>query len=137
MGDLENMSAERWHRCLAATFRTVSETPACTRILRDMSGTRLQIVITDRPEMSYWEEYDGGRVIPHLGLGTDCVVEISTTFRVLLATLLDRLSIMEAAADEVYELRGDTTVLMKCANMLPYVMAAFSQAVALSEMQEA
>lgn len=124
----ETMSPERWQECLLETFDTVSESPACRPILQGLGRLRLQLLFEDRPDMNYWEDYGDGRVTPHLGMCEGAVVEISTTFPILLATLLSRISIMEAAADEVYELRGDTAVLMKCANLLPYVMAAFSRA---------
>jgi hypothetical protein len=126
----QDMSRSCWEGCLSETFRLVSETPKCKAILSDIGELKLQLIVADRPEMSYWEEYAGGRVTPHLGVCADCTAQIETTFPVLLATLLNRVSIMEAAADEAYELRGDTAALMKCANILPYVMTAFSQTLA-------
>ncbi|MEY9706421.1 hypothetical protein [Bradyrhizobium diazoefficiens] len=123
----ETMSRDRWHACLVETFDAVSEHAPCRSILAELGTTRLQLLFDDRPEMNYWEDYRDGRVTPHLGTCDGAAVEISTTFPVLLDTLLSRMSIMEAAADEVYDLRGDTTTLMKCANLLPYVMAAFSR----------
>jgi hypothetical protein len=126
----ETMSPDLWEACLVETFRIVSDAPACRPILQEIGRIRLQLVVEDRAEMSYWEEYTGDRVTPHLGVCDGPSAEISTVFPVLLATLLNRISIMEAAADEVYELRGDTAVLMKCANILPYVMAAFSRTLA-------
>jgi hypothetical protein len=123
----DRMSPEQWEACLGDTFRIVSGTTACKPVLRDIGPIRLQLLVTDRPEMSYWEEYCGERIVPHLGVCEDCTVVISTTFPVLVGTLLNRISVMEAAADEAYELRGDTTTLMKCANILPFVASAFAE----------
>ena len=53
--------------------------------------------------------------------------QAATTFPVLIGTMLRSISLMEAAADECYELSGDTEGLMRCANLLPYVMHTFSQ----------
>ena len=74
-----------------------------------------------------WEEYLGDRVIPHLGILEEYTVQAATTFPVLIGTMLRSISLMEAAADECYELSGDTEALMRCANLLPYVMHTFSQ----------
>jgi hypothetical protein len=123
---LDRPSPEQWRAWLDETFLTVSARPACAAILRDIGHLRLQLSLTDRPELSYWEQYDGHRIVPCLGFCEDCDVLISTSFEVLIGTLLDRISVMEAAADEAYELRGDTTALMRLANILPYVASAFS-----------
>ena len=65
-------------------------------------------------------------MVPHLGSVGESTVEAATTFPVFVGTLLRTISVMEAAADESWELRGDTAALMRCANLLPDVMLAFS-----------
>jgi hypothetical protein len=107
----------------------VSRTSACTSILADIGNSQLQLELSDRPEMNYWEEYRGDRVVPHIGVNASPTLKVRTTFPVLVDTLLGTMSVMEAAADEAYEFFGDTTTLMKCANILPYVMLAFKRAV--------
>lgn len=129
MTTLDAMTPARWERVLAATFRRVSETASCAPVLRDIGPLRFQLLIRDRPDLSYWEEYLCDRVVPHVGVAEDCSVQASTTFRVFTDTLLRNISLMEAAADELWDLRGDTEALMRCANILPYVMDAFAYAV--------
>ena len=127
--ELDGLTTPGWEKILARVYGKVSENPRCAPILRDIGCIRFQMLFTDRPELSFWEDYLGDKVIPHLGVAEDYTVQASTTFPTLVGTLLRRISIMEAAADEAYELRGDTEALMRCANILPYVMAAFAQVV--------
>lgn len=126
---LENITPSEWENLLVRVFRRVTEHPTCAPILRDIGCIQFQLLLRDRPELSYWEEYLGDRVIPHLGIAPECTVQAATTFPVLAGTLLQQISIMEAAADEAYELAGDTAALMRCVNILPYVMVAFSEVV--------
>jgi hypothetical protein len=72
-------------------------------------------------------------VVPALGVNEHCDVVISATFEVLIGTLLDEISVMEASADELYDLRGDTVTLMKCANILPFVADEFKCVFARSQ----
>jgi hypothetical protein len=137
MNVLEQMSPTQWDRVLQTTFGQVSANEQCAPILRAIGRSRLQILLRDRPELSYWEDYDGDRVVPHLGVAAECDVEAATTFRVFTDTLLRRLSVMEAAADELWCLRGDTETLMRCANILPHVMAAFARALEAEHRMEA
>jgi hypothetical protein len=126
---LEEITAPEWKKVLERVYGRVSDNPKCAPILRDIGCIRFQMLFTDRSELSFWEDYYGDRIVPHLGIAEDYTVQAATTFPVLVGTLLRRISIMEAAADESYELRGDTEALMRCANILPYVMVAFTQVV--------
>lgn len=129
MNALATITPEHWSRILSRVFHRVSEEPRCQPILASIGHIRFQLLLRDRPELSYWEEYLGDRVVPHLGVAGECTVQAETTFPVLTGTLLRTISLMEAAADEAYELKGDTETLMRCANLLPYVMMTFSQVV--------
>ncbi|MCB9745144.1 MAG: hypothetical protein H6741_19010 [Alphaproteobacteria bacterium] len=125
---LHNMSPELWMELLTETFDVVSRTKPCAPILEDIGLLKFQLTFEDRPEMNYWEHYQGSFVEPHLGTVELPDLMIKSLFPVIVDTLTDRLSVMEAAADELYEIYGDTTSLMKCANVLPYVMLAFTRA---------
>jgi hypothetical protein len=126
---IQAITPPEWDSLLRKVYRKISSDPRCAGILKDVGQARLQFVLTDRPDLSFWEEYSGDEVVHHLGVADAPSVEARTTSRVLIGTLLQQISIMEAAADEAYEMRGDTETLMRCANLLPYVMAAFSEAV--------
>lgn len=115
---------------LEEVYGRVSADPRCTSIFQDIGPVRFQIVLKDRPDLSFWEDYDGRGVVPRLGVTGTCSVEATTTSRVFLGTLLREISIMEAAADEAWQLSGDTEALFRCANLLPYVMLSFSETVA-------
>lgn len=128
-GAVERISPADWESLLSRMFERISRHPQCVPILREIGRINFQLQIEDRPELSYWEEYLGDRVVPHLGQAVECAVEAATTFSVFVGTLLRSISIMEAAADEVWVLRGDTTALMRCANLLPHVMEAFADVV--------
>jgi hypothetical protein len=49
------MTQSDWIECLAATFSAVTASPDCRDILNELAGKQLQLAVTDRPEMSYWE----------------------------------------------------------------------------------
>ena len=125
--EFDGITAPEWEKVITFVYRKVSENPKCAPILEDIGHIHFQLLMTDRPELSYWEEYLGDRVIPHLGILEEYTVQAATTFPVLIGTMLRSISLMEAAADECYELSGDTEALMRCANLLPYVMHTFSQ----------
>jgi len=127
MNSLETITPEQWARLLSLVFRRVSENPRCKNILESIGRIRFQLRLKDRPELSYWEEYLGDQVVPHIGIAEEYTVLAETTFPVLTGTLLRTISLMEAAADEAYDIKGDTEALMRCANLLPYVMMTFSQ----------
>ncbi|QSQ15020.1 hypothetical protein [Myxococcus landrumensis] len=126
---LATITPEHWARILSTVFGQVSQEPLCRPILASIGRIRFQLLLKDRPELSYWEEYLGDKVVPHLGIADEFHVQAETTFAVFTGTLLRTLSLMEAAADEAYEIRGDTEALMRCANLLPYVMVTFSRVV--------
>lgn len=126
---LDAVTSAEWARILAQVFQHVSEDPRCKPILRSIGPLRFQLVLTDRPELSYWEEYTGERVIPHLGVTEDRAVQASTTFPMLTGTLLREVSLAEAAAEEAWEIKGDTEALMRCANLLPFVMTTFEKVI--------
>jgi hypothetical protein len=119
-----------WTAILEEVYGRVSADPRCASIFHDIGPVRFQILLSDRPDLSFWEEYDGQKVVPRLGVTDTCSVEAATTFRVFLGTLLREISIMEAAADEAWQLSGDTEALFRCANLLPYVMLSFSETAA-------
>ena len=133
---LEGITPAAWEVLLRKLFDRISNDERCAPILAEIGEAHFQLEIRDRPELSYWEDYQGNKVVPHLGTGENCVVMASTTFEVYVGTLLQEISMMEAAADESWELRGDTTVLMRCANLLPYIMNAFADVVAEEDTTE-
>jgi hypothetical protein len=124
---LENISPEQWGSYITQVFDHVAADARCAPILADIGKARFQIEIDDRPDLSYWEDYHGTTVSAHLGVRSECNVVASAKFQVYVDTLLRRMSLMEAAADEAWALRGDTEVLLRCANLLPYVMDAFAK----------
>src|SRR5687768_13934091 len=102
--ELCGIDSERWFRVLDRVYLRVSENPQCAPVLKDIGRLRFQLLLTDRPELSYWEEFRGDRVVPHRGTTCDPTVRAATTLPILLGTMLRDVSIMEAAADECYEL---------------------------------
>ena len=124
--ELERVTPVEWEALLLRMFERIAQEPRCVPILRDIGRINFQLQLEDRPELSYWEEYLGDRIIPHLGTADEYAVVAATTFSAFVGTLLRRISIMEAAADEIWTLRGDTAALMRCANLLPYVMNTFA-----------
>ena len=127
MKPLDTITTEEWGRLLAQVFQRVSAEPRVKPILEAIGPLRFQLLLTDRPELSYWEEYTGDRVVPHLGVTQERSVQAATTFPMLTGTLLRRVSLMEAAAEEAWDIKGDTEALLRCANLLPYVMTTFSE----------
>jgi hypothetical protein len=127
--DFRRITPPEWEVLLQRIFLRVSQEPRCKPILHDIGCINFQLQLEDRPELSDWEEYLGDRVVPHVGTAGESAVVAATTFTVFVGTLLRRISIMEAAADEVWMLRGDTSALMRCANLLPYVMNTFTDVV--------
>lgn len=127
--DLQHATPTEWLEILTETFSRISQDPGCAPLLADIGHIHFQLRLEDRPQLSYWEEYLGDRIVPHLGSAETYAVVAETTFAAFVGTLLRRISIMEAAADEIWVLKGDTAALMRCANLLPYVMDAFSAAV--------
>jgi len=123
------ISPERWETLLNAVYQQVSRDSRCAPALKEIGRIRFQLSFSDRPDLAFWEEYLEDRVRPHLGVADDWTVQAKTSFPVFVGTLLREISIMEAAADESWELFGDTEALLRCANILPYVMLAFSEAV--------
>lgn len=117
-----------WLALLTDVFGSISAEPRCAPVLRDIGNAIFQVTFRDRPELSYWEQYGDAEVAVHLGRADEPTVEAQTTFPVFIGTLLRDISIMEAAADELWELRGSTETLMRLSNLLPYVMLAFSAA---------
>ena len=98
MQDFGTITLDTWEKMLQRVFQIVSEHPGCAPILRDIGQIRFQLLIKDRREFSYWEEYMGNRVVPHIGIAPDFTVQAATTFSTLVGTLLRRISVMEAAA---------------------------------------
>src|SRR5205085_5188858 len=113
-----------WNAVLGRAYQKISSDPKCSPILKDIGRVRFQFILSDRPDLNFWEEYLGDEVFHHMGTAPDRTIEATTSSQVLVGTLLQQISIMEAAADEAYEMRGDTEALMRCANLLPYVMVA-------------
>src|SRR5713226_3959465 len=126
---IQALTRPKWDAILGRVYGKISSNPKCYLILRDIGRVQFQFMLTDRPDLNFWEEYLGDEVVHHLGVAPVSTIEARTSSQVLVGTLLQQISIMEAAADEAYEMRGDTEALMRCANLLPYVMAAFSEAV--------
>src|SRR5688572_3759826 len=114
---LAEITPTEWLDVLDEVYGRVSGVARCASIFQEIGAVRFQIVLTDRPDLSFWEEYDGRSVEPHLGVTCAATVEAATTLRVFVGTLLREISMMEAAADEAWRLSGDTEALFRCANL--------------------
>lgn len=120
---------QQWLGVLEEVFGSVSCEPRCADIRAEVGEIVFQVTFHDRPELSYWEKYKQGTISVHLGQAAEPTLEACTTFPVFVGTLLQDISIMEAAADELWDLRGSTEALMALSNLLPYVMLTFSAVV--------
>lgn len=115
---------EEWKRILSLVFQRVSETRDAKPILNAIGHIQFQLILTDQPDLSYWENYLGDRVAPHLGVAGRYGARRRRRFRCSPALLSRTISLMEAAAaDEDLRAQGRTEALMRCANLLPYVVA--------------
>src|SRR2546423_1242846 len=85
--EFDGITAPEWEKVITFVYRKVSENPKCAPILEDIGHIHFQLLMTDRPELSYWEEYLGDRVISHLGILEEYTVQAATTFPVLIGTM--------------------------------------------------
>lgn len=128
------VTAAQWDGLLSDLYGRISADPRCTVVLRHIGKTRFQFLFTDRPELSFWEDYDGASVRHRIGIADDYAIEATTTLSALAGTLLQRISLMEAAADEAFVMRGDAAALFRCANLLPFVMETFTDIVTTGDL---
>src|SRR5689334_2256042 len=85
------LTVAQWDCLLSDLYGRISTDPRCAPVLRHIGETRFQFLFTDRPELSFWEEYDGESVRHRIGTADDCAIEATTTLSALTGTLLQRI----------------------------------------------
>lgn len=122
----EQISPQSWLEFLKDLLEVwVSQDAEASHVLEEIGDATFQFFFYDRPELSYWQAYTGNKIFVHLGVHPNPDITAKTDIETYLLTTAGEISIMEATADELYDISGDQEKLWATANIVPFVLRAF------------
>ncbi len=123
---------EEWEAYLTRFMTTYNELPDLSQLLDPIAPLVFQYLITDRPEMSYWQFIEKDKMNWGMGeySGPDAPKIIhKTDFETIQKVNSGESDPIQATMSGTYVVEGDVTKLMACAPLLPLNAKAHAKAV--------
>ena len=129
---IEMNTKEEWEAYLTRFMKSYNELPDLKPILEPMAPVIFQYIITDNPEMSYWQLIEKDRMRWGMGeySGPDAPKIVhKTDFETMKKVNSGESDPIQATMEGNYVVEGDVTKLMACAALLPLNARAHAEAV--------
>ncbi len=113
---------EEWESYLTRFVKAYNELPDIGSLLEPVAPLLFQYLITDRPEMNYWQLMEKEKMIWGMGeySGPDAPKIIhKTDFATIKKVNSGETDPIQATMGGTYVVDGDPTLLMACAPLLP------------------
>lgn len=123
---------EEWEAYLTRFMNAYNQLPDLSQLLDPIAPLVFQYVITDRPEMSYWQFIEKDKMNWGMGeySGPDAPKIIhKTDFETIQKVNSGESDPIQATMSGTYVVEGDVTKLMACAPLLPLNAKAHAKAV--------
>jgi len=123
---------EEWEAYLTRFMKAYNELPDLAQLLQPIAPLIFQYVITDRPEMNYWQFIEKSKMNWGLGeySGPDAPKIIhKTDFDTMKKVNSGESDPIQATMSGTYVVEGDVARLMSCAPLLPLNAKAHSKAI--------
>ncbi len=122
---------EEWESYLARFMKAYNELPDLPSLLQPIAPLVFQYVITDRPEMNYWQSIEKNKMGWGMGeySGSDAPKIIhKTDFDTIKKVNSGESDPIQATMSGTYVIEGDVSKLMACAPLLPLNAKAHAKA---------
>ena len=123
---------EEWEAYLTRFMSAYNELPGLTSMLEPVSPLVFQYLITDKPEMNYWQFIDKDKMRWGMGeySGSDAPKILhKTNFETIKKVNSGESDPIQATMAGTYVVEGDVTKLMACAPLLPLNAKAHEKAI--------
>ncbi len=123
---------EEWKAYLTRFMKAYNELPDLTQLLEPIAPLIFQYIITDKPEMNYWQYIENDKMNWGMGeyKGPDAPKVIhKTDFETIKKVNSGESDPIQATMSGTYVVEGDVTKLMACAPLLPLNAKAHAKAV--------
>ncbi len=123
---------EEWEAYLTRFMSAYNELPGLASMLEPVSPLVFQYLITDKPEMNYWQFIDKDKMGWGMGeySGSDAPKILhKTNFETIKKVNSGESDPIQATMAGTYVVEGDVTKLMACAPLLPLNAKAHEKAI--------
>jgi putative sterol carrier protein len=129
---IEMNTKKEWENYLTRFMKSYNELPELKSLLNPIAPLIFQFVITDRPEMNYWQFLDKDKVKwgmgEYSGPNTSKLI-YKTDFETIKRVHSGETDPIQAVMAKTYFVEGDVSKLMVCGPLLPLNAKAHSKAV--------
>jgi len=123
---------KEWEAYLTKFMKAFNEQPDLKALLKPVAPLVFQYVITDKPEMNFWQSFEEDKVTLRIGQYSG-PIKIKTIHKANFETVKQVLSgesdPVQATIAGTYTIEGDFTKLIPCSALLPLNAKAHAKAI--------
>lgn len=113
---------KEWEAYLTKFMKAFNEQPDLKALLKPVAPLAFQYVISDKPEMNFWQTFEKDKVKLGIGQYTGPIVAKTihkTNFDTIKQVLSGESDPVQATIAGTYTIEGDLTKLIACSTLLP------------------